>query len=260
MRYSAPCAHENTFNRGELMKIKISYFTSTGNTLWLALKAKEQMEAAGHAVKLFEIVKEADAFASEESDMMGFLYPVWGSNPPDPMVDYLNNMPEGNAKIFFVGNCCAFTGDTGLRWKKILGRKGYDVFYLDHVIMPTNINIPYLPENAIKKVPMGEELKRILSRAEEKIKKACLAILSGEKKIEGRGLISRVGGFMQRSTYWTADWYKSRFFVDKEKCVKCGLCYRVCPTENISRSEEGEISFDGYKCILCVKCLPFTEP
>lgn len=236
------------------MRIKIAYFTSTGNTLWLCLKAKEQMEREGHTVKLFEIVKDAEAFAREECDLCGFFYPVWGSNPPDPIVDYLLDVPEGKGKkLFFVGNCCAFTGDTGLRWKKILGAKGYDVFYLGHIIMPTNINIPYLPENAIKKVPVGEELKKILSEAETTLKKVCGSILKGEQKVEGRGLVSRLGGFMQRKSYWTANWYKSRFFVDKEKCVKCGLCYRVCPAGNISRSEEGDISFDG-KCILCVKC------
>lgn len=235
------------------MRIHIGYFTSTGNTLWLGLQAKEMMERAGHTVQLFEIVKDGAAFTREACDLKGFFYPVWGSNPPDPMVAYLTVMPAGSEKIFFVGNCCSFTGDTGLRWKGILEKKGYDIFYLDHIIMPTNINIPWLPENAIKKVPVGDELTKILSEARAKLQQVCDAILKGEKKVEGGGPISRLGGFMQRKFYWTADWYKSRFSVDTERCVKCGLCYRVCPTGNISRSETGEITFDK-KCILCVKC------
>ena len=236
------------------MRIKIGYFTSTGNTLWLGLKAKKIMEEQGHAVELYEIIKDSAAFSQADCEMTGFLYPVWGSNPPDVMVDYLLSMPEGGGeKIFFVGNCCAFTGDTGLRWKKILEKKGYDVFYMDHIIMPTNLNIPYLPENAWKKVPVGEELKNMLSKAEEKIKEVCDSILRGDKKVEGRGPISRFGGFMQRTFYWTADWYKSRFSVDKERCVKCGLCYRVCPVGNISKTENGDTIF-GKKCILCAKC------
>jgi len=81
----------------------------------------------------------------------------------------------------------------------------------------------------------------------------CDSILKGDKKIEGRGAISRLGGFMQRKFYWTAGWYKSRFSVNKQLCIKCGLCYRVCPTGNISRKEDGEIVFNK-KCILCVKC------
>jgi len=170
------------------------------------------------------------------------------------MVNYLLDMPEvSGKKLFFVGNCCAFTGDTGLRWKKLLGKKGYDVFYLDHIIMPTNLNIPYLPENAWKRVPLGEDLKNILLKAEEKLKEVCDSILRGDKKVEGRGFISRLGGFMQRKFYWTANWYKSRFSTNKQRCVKCGLCYRICPVGNISRKEDGEIVF-GKKCILCAKC------
>jgi len=236
------------------MRIHIGYFTSTGNTLWLASKAKGIMEAQGHTVKLFEIIKEGAELAREDCDLLGFFYPVWGSEPPDPLVEYRKNMPEGNGKkIFLVGNCCAFTGDTGLRWKHIMEKKGYDVFYIDHVIMPTNLNIPWLPENLWKKVPVGEELKNILSKAEVKLQKVCESILKGEKKVEGRGPISRVGGFIQREFYWTADGYKSRFSVNKERCIQCHLCYRVCPTENISINEDGEIVF-GKKCILCVKC------
>ena len=236
------------------MRINIGYFTSTGNTLWLGLKAKEIMVQQGHMVELYEIIKDGSEFGKADCDIIGILYPVWGSNPPDPLVEYLLNMPKCKGKkLFFLGNCCAFTGDTGLRWKKILEKKGYDVFYLDHIIMPTNMNIPYLPENALKKVPVGDELKKILSKAEEKIEKVCDAILKGDNKIEGRGPISRLGGFMQRKFYWIADWYKPRFSVNKQLCIKCGLCYRICPTGNISRKEDGEITFDK-KCILCVKC------
>ena len=119
--------------------------------------------------------------------------------------------------------------------------------------MPDNINIPWLPENIIKRVPVGEELKKILAEAEDKIVKVCDSILKGERKVEGRGPVSRLGGFMQRKFYWTADWYKPRFSVSRERCVRCGLCYRVCPTGNISRKDDGEITF-GKKCILCLKC------
>jgi ferredoxin/flavodoxin len=236
------------------MRINIGYFTSTGNTLWLASKAKNLMEERGHEVNLFEIIKDRAAFDEEDCDLMGFFYPVWGSEPPDPLVEYRNNMPNGNGKkVFLVGNCCAFTGDTGMRWKKIIERKGYDVFYVDHIIMPTNINIPWLPENCFVKVPVGDKLQEILAKAESKLQGVCAAILNGDKKVDGTGIIDKVGGVAQRKTYWTANGYKSRISVDKERCVHCGLCYRVCPTGNISMSDDGTISFDK-KCILCVKC------
>ncbi|TSA26594.1 hypothetical protein D4R71_03535 [bacterium] len=103
------------------MRINFGYYTSTGNTLWLCKKAKEMMEEQGHTVKLYEIINDRDAFDNYDCDLAGIFYPVWGSDPPDPLIEYREEMPEGNGKkIFLVGNYCAFSGDTGIRWKRIL--------------------------------------------------------------------------------------------------------------------------------------------
>ncbi len=236
------------------MRINIGYFTSTGNTLWLALKAQEIMEQQGHAVKLYEIINDQNAFVEDECDLTGFFYPVWGSNPPDPMVEFRQNMPEGNGKkIFLIGNCCALYGDTGFHWKKIMDKKGYDVFYTNHFIMPTNFNLPFEPENYWKRVPLEAERNKILSKAEKKIPNVCADILKGKKNLDGTGPIARLEGALQRETYWIGSGYKSHFSINKERCIDCGLCYRMCPSENISINVNGDKVF-GNKCMLCVKC------
>ena len=103
------------------MKINIGYFTSTGNTLWLLLKAKEIIESQGHTVGLYEIIKDGNNLKHSKCDMLGFFFPIWGSNPPDPLLDYLKNMQQyKKQKVFLIGNCAAFTGDTGLEIKKML--------------------------------------------------------------------------------------------------------------------------------------------
>jgi len=156
-------------------------------------------------------------------------------------------------KVFLVGNCCAFTGDTGMFWKDIMQKKGYDVFYVNHLIMPTNFNLPYEPENHIKRVPVGEELQKILAAAEEKITQVCTSILNGERKDDGTGLSDKIGGALQRETYWMADGYKHHFSVVEERCIKCGQCRRVCPSENVTIDGEKKVHF-GNKCMMCVKC------
>jgi ferredoxin/flavodoxin len=236
------------------MKIKIAYFTSTGNTLWLCNKAKEFLEAKGHTVNLYEIIKEHNEFKQAECDLMGFFYPVWGSNPPDPMVEYRDDMSFGDGKkVFIVGNCCALNGDTGHLFKKILDEKGYDVFLTDHLYMPTNFNLPYEPENKWKRVPLEDERNKILCRAEVKLSEICNNISDGVESYDGKSFMNHLAGALQRKTYWMGDGYKSHFSIAEDKCIHCDLCIRMCPTNNITKDENGKKVF-GDKCILCVKC------
>ena len=45
-------------------------------------------------------------------------------------------------------------------------------------------------------------------------------------------------------------------WVDKERCVGCGICVQKCPANAISM-EEGKAVIDMDKCIRCGKCHNF---
>ena len=233
------------------MIINILYFTSTGNTLWLAQQAKKIIEEKGHTVNLFEAVTSGAEFA-EDCDMIGVFYPVWGSNLPDPVRDKLEQMKEGGGKkIFLVGNCAVFTGDTGMHWKRILEKKGYDVFYLDHLTMPININIPGWN---LWKVPGKEKQDKLFAEAEAYLREVSSSILEGKTKKDGTSPFSRFFGWLQRVGLQPFTDYAKKFFsCNSEKCTRCGLCYRMCPRDNITIDEEKGALF-GDDCIICMKC------
>lgn len=45
-----------------------------------------------------------------------------------------------------------------------------------------------------------------------------------------------------------------KFEVDAEKCSKCGLCYKACPSEAIAWQKKEVAVIDKDKCIQCLTC------
>ncbi len=234
------------------MKINIGYYTSTGNTIWLAHKAKENFERNGHEVELFDVVTSGETFI-ENCDMVGIFYPVWGSSLPTPLKDVVNNIApiNGTKKMFLIGNCGILVDDTGLHWKKKIRKKGFDVFYADILKMPVNSCIPGL---SFFKPPDEENKAQILAEAQQKLHQICTEISESKSKIRGRGPLARFIGILQRGffSYSLSKWAKS-FTVCETRCTKCRLCLQICPTGNIHFDGNDMISF-GSDCIFCLKC------
>ncbi|OPF20083.1 ferredoxin [Microcystis aeruginosa KW] len=45
--------------------------------------------------------------------------------------------------------------------------------------------------------------------------------------------------------------------IDEEKCVDCGLCTGVCPTEALTLDPESfRLKFLRYRCVVCEQCIP----
>lgn len=232
------------------MKIEIKYFTSTGNTFWMCERAKEYFEEHGHEVILSNCECEGMEFR-DESDLVGIFYPVWGSTIPSIIGEELLKNRPARRKMFFIGNCGAFSGDTGVYWKKKIERKlGYDLFYADHIVMPLNLNIPW---GDFMKIPDAEEQKAILEEAKVRLKTIVDEILAGKRKLKGKDLFGRMGGILQRfqEKSCTHLWIKA-MKIDAEKCTNCCICAKVCPTNNIKVSDK-KLEL-GDNCIFCLRC------
>lgn len=71
------------------------------------------------------------------------------------------------------------------------------------------------------------------------------------KDVEVGNIITEAGSASSRQT---GDWRTERPVLDKEKCVKCGLCWIHCPDAAIRLTEDGYYEADLYYCKGCGIC------
>ena len=48
---------------------------------------------------------------------------------------------------------------------------------------------------------------------------------------------------------------KGRVIIDQEKCIDCGACISLCPTDALSTDTEDKLVFSEEKCMGCLLCL-----
>ena len=48
---------------------------------------------------------------------------------------------------------------------------------------------------------------------------------------------------------------KGRVIIDDDKCIDCGACISLCPTDALHNSKEERLEFSYEKCIGCLLCL-----
>lgn len=71
------------------------------------------------------------------------------------------------------------------------------------------------------------------------------------KDIKAGNIVTEPGSASFRKT---GDWRTERPVVDKEKCIKCALCWIYCPDAAIKPGEDGYYEADLYYCKGCGIC------
>ena len=54
--------------------------------------------------------------------------------------------------------------------------------------------------------------------------------------------------------YKTGDWRSRRPVVEKDKCIKCGICYIFCPDMAVTKGEDGFFEANLFYCKGCGIC------
>lgn len=222
------------------------YFSGTGNTRFCAERFAKKLGG-----KAFPIEDKAALAALETSNEVILAYPVYYSNLPKIMRDFI----EQNAalwrgkRVFIIATMGAFSGDGAGCAARLLKKLGAEVSGGLHVKMPDCIG-----DVMLLKKP-SEKNKEIVEAAVRKIDSAANDYRNEKPPREGLGAFAHIVGLFGQRLWFggkTKD-YTQNPKIDREKCVGCGKCERLCPMNNI-RIENGK-AVAGSKCTMCYRCL-----
>ena len=204
------------------MKRRIYYFSGTGNSM----RAARVIAGRLGDVEIVSMRVDPNEYSAKDSDMIGFIYPVYHWTMPAPAVSFVENLeinPE--AYVFAIAMPSFICGMACEKLAEILSRKGIRLNYGNIVYSVANYVIVYPPfPSARLRVP----------KTEKKLAKIADDIFNKKEKD-----YPRASGFIKRRSkrvmmpYLELQKYADNPFTISENCISCGLCSRVCPCHNI---------------------------
>ena len=163
-------------------RIVTFYFSGTGNTWWVSQQLVDTLianQAEASAISIESVTPNEADFHIASADIVGFGYPIYGSDLPQNMKDFIERLSEVQAKPTFV-YCTQWlwSGDGARVGSSFLKPRGFDPRWGEHFLMPNNIclPIPLLPSTNDKTRMQGQ-----LRRARRRAIRFANAIISGER-------------------------------------------------------------------------------
>ncbi len=230
-------------------KIDIYWFSGTGNTLLLALELEKKLSEKGRTVRLLAIEKSKPENIDPDA-MLGIVVAVAEQGTYRNVWNFLENLPEVNGtKSFLLDSLGYYSGGILGPVKKILKRKGFKTIAAKEIIMPNNF---YKKRSK----PEKELIKR-----EKGMKKVAIF---ADRLISGKGywfdipVYSTLISLFSRSD--TIDKFYQRLLpvvFHDDKCTRCNICVKICPSNHINRTGENAPENTNYKCLHCLRCFGY---
>lgn len=234
-----------------MKKCIIYCFSGTGNTNRVCRMILFELAGYDYEGEIYPITDSAykqKTFPDPNGyDLIGVAYPGHAFNAPHLFNKFIRILPkaERGQRAFIIktsGEPFSVNNSSSNAVKRYLKRKGYDLTYEKHYLMPYNIMFRY---------PQGLA-KQMYLYAQAMAKSSAQKIAQGERERLRINVPSLVMCFLGKIE-WFGAWFNGLFFrVDKKKCVKCGKCVKNCPAQNIT-VKDGRYRF-GAHCILCCRC------
>lgn len=225
-------------------KASIYCFSGTGNTLIVSKALKQELESSGVDVKLFAMEKE-DPKNIDLSGAIGLSFPVAVFTSYPLVMDFITKMPKAEGTpVFMFSTMGGAAAGMKSYLRSLLLKKGYRPVGAKQIVMPDN----FTPTPAKDKINPD-----IVDKGTQTIRCFAKQLLSGSSKWGYfpllPSLIFKLSQYIMRRPS-----FKKAVKINRNKCIKCGLCSKLCPVGNIVMRE-----YPAFldKCEVCMRCISY---
>ncbi|WP_343342709.1 EFR1 family ferrodoxin [Terrisporobacter petrolearius] len=230
------------------MNITMIYFSGTGNSKYIVDYLGNKLKENNHNVETYNI--EQNPIIPIDTDLLVIGGPIYAGNVPEKLIRWvLRNVPESSANSIVYSTSAGLINANGVdSLAKKLSKKGYNVLAKETYLMPRNFYFGKYPKNT--KDEVDEMLKDVNKQLDELVDKICLDTLKS-KEFENKGVL---GKDLLAETFSVMSRFMGKSFSVDDNCIKCGICVKNCPENNINFDKDKNIRFSN-KCMLCCRCI-----
>lgn len=224
------------------------YLSGTGNSKHCVERFVGLLDEKG---KTLPIETETVVDEIRDDDFIVVGYPTQFSNAPLMVRDFIKEHADlwSGKKVFCINTMGAFSGDGTGCTARLFKKYGANVLGGLQIKMPDSVCDSKLLKKSF------EANQNIIKQADEKIEKWVEKIKEGIYPEEGLNLLNHISGLMGQRVWYLkkTDHYSDKLKIS-DACIKCGLCQRKCPMNNLVQTGQDKPKQLG-RCTMCYRCI-----
>jgi ferredoxin len=228
--------------------VEFYWFSGTGNTALVVAAMCKVFAARGVGVVRHRL-ETSDPLTVRCEGTLGLAFPVAGFATYPFIFRWFKALPAvDGVPVFMVDTLGGFSGGIVGPLRRWLAAKGYRPVGAREIVMPPNI---FFIKDDVRNA-------RILNRGLRQAKAYAQALADGQTHWGRVPFLSDFVCLLSRGMtgMWRWRWAQRlhKITLDRKRCVKCGLCARLCPVHNVELDEYPRF---GDRCEFCLRCCGF---